>query len=579
MTTSNTPFTPQPLTTPGTPSTLPRRRRSPAPPATQPAADIAPLPEHPRLEQYRKQAKDLVKAHRAGDMAAAERVARFLPRLAPAESAVAETTRLRLSDVQLVLAREHGFQSWPRFKAHLERVESTEAVVVSRERAAASLSDSLSTPLESGDGPGLGLEVQEIVGLAEEEARRRGHTRVLPKHLAYGLTRHPGGQAAVANAGIDPLWWRDYICFVEGVNAVGQGAREARHHVPWAPLTAAAPLRWDPVVRRVLEWASAEAHGAGRSAAVPADLLTALKLEGTYEPAGTLERLGVSVAQTRTAAGHRYPGGRPRPPVRSAVRPASGRGGALILLGKAFDSGTGSAPSLWAWRVLELVLSSGRRCPGTPLKVVTLQAARPAPVERVVARSQRYFDELDEGVEVEALDSGLAEAADARSSEVVARLAGADVVLLEGGRPERLYDATIGSPALEALAAASGRGAVLVGGSAGAMIFGAGATSDWYTGDPARLEPVRFWGWLDRVVVRPHFGGDSGAPPGASDSGLRDALRAFPGHIGLGIADAGAALVLPGWREVEALGAPLRVITAPDAPGVEVEIGGSYLFP
>ena len=39
------------------------------------------LPERPDLEQYRTQAKDLVKAHGAEDTAAALRIADWLPRL------------------------------------------------------------------------------------------------------------------------------------------------------------------------------------------------------------------------------------------------------------------------------------------------------------------------------------------------------------------------------------------------------------------------------------------------------------------------------------------------------------------
>src|SRR5256885_987132 len=50
------------------------------------------------LEQLRKQAKDLVKAARAGDAGALARLGDLPPQLASA---------------QLVLAREHGYSSWP----------------------------------------------------------------------------------------------------------------------------------------------------------------------------------------------------------------------------------------------------------------------------------------------------------------------------------------------------------------------------------------------------------------------------------------------------------------------------------
>jgi ankyrin repeat protein len=73
----------------------------------------ASLPAAPSLEQLRKQAKDLLRAHRAGDPDAAARVAAHHPE--PHEP-------LKLTGAQLVVAREHGFASWPRLRAYVERV-------------------------------------------------------------------------------------------------------------------------------------------------------------------------------------------------------------------------------------------------------------------------------------------------------------------------------------------------------------------------------------------------------------------------------------------------------------------------
>ncbi len=73
----------------------------------------ASLPASPSLEYLRKAAKDLLRAHRAGDEAARSRVAAHHPR--PAEP-------LRLSGAQLVIAREHGFPSWPRLRAYVDRL-------------------------------------------------------------------------------------------------------------------------------------------------------------------------------------------------------------------------------------------------------------------------------------------------------------------------------------------------------------------------------------------------------------------------------------------------------------------------
>jgi ankyrin repeat protein len=73
------------------------------------------LPEAPSLEQLRKQAKALLRSHRAGDKDAITRVAANHP-----DSGVP----LKLSGAQLVLAREYGFASWPRLRSYVERLEA-----------------------------------------------------------------------------------------------------------------------------------------------------------------------------------------------------------------------------------------------------------------------------------------------------------------------------------------------------------------------------------------------------------------------------------------------------------------------
>ncbi len=72
------------------------------------------------LEQQRKRAKDLLKAHRRGDREAAERIARQLPRARALSIDRVLALPLQLADAQLVIAREAGFASWPRLKRHVE---------------------------------------------------------------------------------------------------------------------------------------------------------------------------------------------------------------------------------------------------------------------------------------------------------------------------------------------------------------------------------------------------------------------------------------------------------------------------
>ncbi len=71
------------------------------------------LPLEPNLDQLKNQAKDLLKAHKASDTEAIQRVRESHPGWSGA--------KLRLSDAQLVIAREYGFASWPKLKTHVEQ--------------------------------------------------------------------------------------------------------------------------------------------------------------------------------------------------------------------------------------------------------------------------------------------------------------------------------------------------------------------------------------------------------------------------------------------------------------------------
>lgn len=71
---------------------------------------IRSLPPNPSLEQQKKLARELLRGFRAGDAEARERIRRHLP----------DRKRIALADAQFVLAREYGFESWPKLKAHIE---------------------------------------------------------------------------------------------------------------------------------------------------------------------------------------------------------------------------------------------------------------------------------------------------------------------------------------------------------------------------------------------------------------------------------------------------------------------------
>jgi ATP-dependent Clp protease adapter protein ClpS len=86
----------------------------------RPPDTVARLPANPDLAQERRRAKDLLKAVRSGDSAAIARLRSQHPRLA-ALSPGKLAADVQLSDAQLVIAREHGFASWPSLKTHIEQ--------------------------------------------------------------------------------------------------------------------------------------------------------------------------------------------------------------------------------------------------------------------------------------------------------------------------------------------------------------------------------------------------------------------------------------------------------------------------
>ena len=81
------------------------------------------LPGNANLEQLKKGAKSFQRAVRAGDSGAAAIVNEFHPRLASARPGSPELDDFKRADAQLVVARQFGFSSWPKLRAHLELVE------------------------------------------------------------------------------------------------------------------------------------------------------------------------------------------------------------------------------------------------------------------------------------------------------------------------------------------------------------------------------------------------------------------------------------------------------------------------
>jgi len=77
------------------------------------------LPEHPCLDQYRRQAKELFRAALAGDADALSLVRKHHPK-------ALTKSKLRLTDAQHVIACREGFASWPKLKAEVITAETND---------------------------------------------------------------------------------------------------------------------------------------------------------------------------------------------------------------------------------------------------------------------------------------------------------------------------------------------------------------------------------------------------------------------------------------------------------------------
>lgn len=113
------------------------------------------LPERPSLDHLKDQARDLQRAQRAGDSQAAQRIREFHPEFSRRADADIRAARLSLSDAQLAIAREYGFSSWARLKAHVDGPAPARVDGPLHERIRDPLFRQAVTLLDAGDAEGL----------------------------------------------------------------------------------------------------------------------------------------------------------------------------------------------------------------------------------------------------------------------------------------------------------------------------------------------------------------------------------------------------------------------------------------
>jgi ankyrin repeat protein len=125
------------------------------------------IPDRPNLEQYTKQAKELVKifkvfrVRKSGAAEAIQRVKKYHPRFAELSDSEIASARFALADAQLVIAREHDFESWPKFAKHIEALARERSVALLDNPVAAFI-EAACVPRDSGHSSGT-LERAEAI--------------------------------------------------------------------------------------------------------------------------------------------------------------------------------------------------------------------------------------------------------------------------------------------------------------------------------------------------------------------------------------------------------------------------------
>ncbi len=168
------------------------------------------LPDRPSLEQYKKQAKDLASHYRFTHPDALARIKRHHPRFHKLPDTDVPNAHFSRTDAQLVIAREHGFESWPKFAKHVEILFLIRSVASLTDPVAAFL-EVACVPRHSSHGTGTLEHAEMILSRYPQVATSNVYTAaVLADELAVRgfLSRDPN--SAIAKGG--PHGWDALTC-------------------------------------------------------------------------------------------------------------------------------------------------------------------------------------------------------------------------------------------------------------------------------------------------------------------------------------------------------------------------------
>jgi ankyrin repeat protein len=192
------------------------------------------LPPHASLRSVKDDARRLLRDRDAGDPPALQRLREFLPRLRDADDKAVAAASLRWSDLLLAIAREYGFASWARLKAHLERPR-VEARVPLHEQIEDEPFRRAVALMDAGDERGLAAHLAAYPGLIRKRVRFEGGNYFqnpgLLAFIAENPVRHdrlPENAVGIARVILDAGGGADQAVLDEtlGLVASGRVARE-----------------------------------------------------------------------------------------------------------------------------------------------------------------------------------------------------------------------------------------------------------------------------------------------------------------------------------------------------------------
>jgi ankyrin repeat protein len=220
------------------------------------------LPPRPSLEQLKKQAKFLLKEFQAANLDAMNRTREQHPRWRNSSEAPIANARFTLADAQLVIAKEYGFETWSKLKAHVivQNVAPLHEATVRSIREAAGQGDlkRLNTLLEAHPelidepgGPGVRTALHQAVFGVQADA-----VKLLLEHGADPNVRCEGDNAYPLHFAAEKKNFPIIRLLIEhGADPVGEGDYHELGVIGWA-------TAWDYVNadREIVDYLMA--HGA-----------------------------------------------------------------------------------------------------------------------------------------------------------------------------------------------------------------------------------------------------------------------------------------------------------------------------